>query len=134
MESVHAAPTSLFEIPLLYYNSLPHRKLDDNELSVMIDSIIHIISDEVARYEQLADQAPYVCVLLDRQFRLLVDNFNKYESIRKNTTIKENLVISMVYRKIVKKLKEIQLSDCEFRIQVLRDYMLGIKEEKTESK
>lgn len=134
VESVHAAPTSLFEIPLLYYNSLPHRKLDDNELSVMIDSIIHIISDEVARYEQLADQAPYVCVLLDRQFRLLVDNFNKYESIRKNTTIKENLVISMVYRKIVKKLKEIQLSDCEFRIQVLRDYMLGIKEEKTESK
>ena len=34
----HEAPNSMFEIPLVYFNTLPRAKMDDNELAIMIDS------------------------------------------------------------------------------------------------
>ena len=43
----HAGPTSLFEIPLMYYNSLPRAKMDDNELAIMVDSVIEVVKNVV---------------------------------------------------------------------------------------
>ena len=54
----HPAPTSVFEIPLAYYNSLPRSKMDDNELSIMIDSVISVLEKEVSKYEQEVDRDP----------------------------------------------------------------------------
>jgi hypothetical protein len=121
----HEAPTSLFEIPLCYYNSLPSSLADDNELSVMIDSVIMVLENEIKKYEKEEDRKPYLCQLLEEQFALLVKAFNndeyekKYE-LRNNTVIEENLVIGMTYRKIVKHFRSMDLSDCDERIERLR--------------
>ena len=121
----HAAPTSVFEIPLSYYNSLPRSQMDDNELSIMIDSVIAVMENEVAKYEQVQDRAPILSNRLETQFRLLVDNFNNEEydrngEMRKNTEITDNRVINMVFRKISNKIKKLGTYRFEDKIEELR--------------
>ena len=122
----HKAPTSLFEIPLMYYNSLPRAKHDDNELAIMIDSIIKIIENEVTRYEKEQDRAPYLSARIEAQFRLFIENFNndeynKDEAMRKNTSITDNRVVNMVFRKVCNKIKELNTSDFNDKIKELRE-------------
>lgn len=121
----HAPETSLFEIPLVYYNSLPRTKLDDNELSIMIDSVINVIETEVNRYEQECDRKPRFAERLEYQFNLLVENFNNdaYDvdgAMRKNTTIQENPVIAIVCKKICNKIKALNVSKFAERNEKMR--------------
>lgn len=118
----HAAPTSLFEIPLLYFNSLPRAFLDDNELAIMVDSVIRVMETEVSRYEQEKDRAPYLSKRLVSQFELFVNNFNKAENddIRKNSKLNENTVVNIVFKKVNNKLKELRTSDFSEKIEKLR--------------
>lgn len=120
----HAAPTSIFEIPLAYYNSLPRSQMDDNELSIMIDSAISVLEQEVGKYEQEVDRDPFLARRLEKQFRLLVDNFNNdeynvNEAMRKNTTIEENRVINMVFRKVSNKIKKLNTYNFEEKVEEL---------------
>ncbi len=121
----HAAPTSVFEIPLAYYNSLPRSQMDDNELSIMIDSVLAVIENEIAKYEQEKDRAPFLASRLDAQFRLFVENFNNdaYDvdgSMRKNTEIGDNRVVNMVLRKVTNKIKDLQISNFADKVEELR--------------
>ncbi|MCR5783061.1 MAG: tubulin-like doman-containing protein [Clostridia bacterium] len=121
----HTGKTSLFEIPLMYYNSLPRAKLDDNELAIMIDSVIGVIGQEVERYEQEADRAPILSRRLEQQFRLLIDNFNNDEynqndELRKNSDIGDNRVINMVLKKVSNKIKELNTFEFEAKVEELR--------------
>jgi hypothetical protein len=105
--------------------------IDDNELSIMIDSVIRVLNDEVERFEKAHDQAPYLCSILDGHFRLLIENFNnnRYEElygIRKNTQTDNNIVIGMVYRKICKEYERLLISDAEERGQELRALVKGV--------
>ena len=126
----HKPETSLFEIPLVYYNSLPRTKLDDNELSIMIDSVINVIETEVNRYEQECDRKPRLAERLENQFRLLVENFNNDEydvdgAMRKNTTIDENPVIAIVCKKVCNKIKALNISKSGDKTKELRDLIKG---------
>lgn len=124
----HKEPNSLFEIPLSYYNSLPRRLLDNNELSIMIDSVIKVIETEIGYFEQSFDRIPFLCKVLEEQFALLVENFKNEEynqkyDIRKNTELWDNIVLSMVLRKVSNVLKSAQVSNCDERCRVLRDML-----------
>lgn len=121
----HAAPTSVFEIPLAYYNSLPRSKMDDNELSIMIDSVIAVMEKEVAKYEQEVDCAPFLASRFEAQFKLFVQNFNnddynENDDIRKNTTLTDNRVVNMVFRKVTNKLKQLNTFNFDEKIDELR--------------
>ncbi len=121
----HAAPTSIFEIPLAYYNSLPRSKMDDNELSIMIDSVIDVMEKEVSKYEQEVDRDPFLAHRLEAQFRLFIDNFNndaynENDEMRKNSVISENRVINMVFRKVSNKLKKLNIYKFAEKIEELR--------------
>ena len=122
----HKAPTSLFEIPLMYFNSLPRAKMDDNELSIMIDSVINVLESEINKYEQEADRAPFLSNRLEEQFKLLVANFqndeyNEDEAMRKNTVIHENKVVNMVFKKVSNKIKALNTFGFAAKIDALRD-------------
>lgn len=118
----HDALTSLFEIPLAYYNSLPRAKMDDNELSVMIESVINVIETEVNRYEQEVDRAPFLSSRLESQFKLLVENFKNDEyALRKNTEIEDNRVINMVFKKVSNKIKALNIYKFSDKIDELRE-------------
>ncbi len=124
----HKEPNSLFEIPLTYYNSLPRRLLDSNELATMIDSVIKVLETEIGYFEQSFDRVPFLCKVLEEQFTLLVKNFSNDEynekyNIRKNSEVWDNVVLSMVLRKVTNVLKAAQVSHCDERCRVLRDML-----------
>lgn len=126
----HAGRNSLFEIPLMYYNSLPRAKMDDNELAIMIDSVIGVIAQEIDRYEQEADRAPILSKRLEEQFKILIDNFNNDEynqndELRKNSSIEDNRVINMVLKKVCNKIKELNTFDFEAKVEELRKLVKG---------
>lgn len=121
----HAAPTSVFEIPLAYYNSLPRSKMDDNELAIMIDSVISVMEKEVGKYEQEVDRDPFLAKRLEVQFRLFIENFkndayNENDAMRKNTEIADNRVVNMVFRKVSNKLKKLNTFKFNETIEELR--------------
>ena len=121
----HPAPTSVFEIPLCYYNSLPRSKMDDNELSIMIDSVISVMENEICKYEQEVDREPFLAERLEKQFRLFIDNFkndayNENDAMRKNTDIIDNRVVNMVLRKVSNKLKKLNTYECDKTIDELK--------------
>ena len=116
----HAAPTSIFEIPLVYYNSLPRSKMDDNEFAIMIDSVIAVLEKEVKRYEQENDRKPFLAGCLEAQFKLLVENFEKHEELQKNTTVDENRVVNMIFRKVGNKIKDLGIHNFDDKIDELR--------------
>ncbi len=121
----HAAPTSVFEIPLMYYNSLPRSKMDDNELSIMVDSVIAVLEKEIAKYEQEVDRDPFLAERLEKQFRLFIDNFNNDDynvddAMRKNTDLRDNRVANMVLRKVCNKIKRLNTFSADTVIEELR--------------
>lgn len=118
----HAAPTSLFEIPLAYYNSLPRSKMDDDELAIMIESVISVLEKEVGKYEQEVDRDPFLANRLEAQFRLFIENFKNDEyNLKKNTDIADNRVVNMVYRKVSNKIKQLKTYQFDKKIEELRE-------------
>lgn len=102
IESIHEGPTSLFEIPLAYYNSLPNSMRYSGEIASMVEAVIHVIRTEMNTWEKGEDIDYRICRVLKEQFDLLMENFNQYEELRGNMTAAENPVLDIIYRKIKK--------------------------------
>ena len=99
--------------------------MDDNELSIMIDSVISVMENEISKYEQEVDRDPFLAERLEKQFRLFIDNFkndayNENDAMRKNTDIADNRVVNMVFRKVSNKLKKLNTYDCVKTIDELK--------------
>ncbi len=119
----HTGKTSLFEIPVMYYNSLPKSKLDSNELSTMVDSIISVLKQEIDRFEKEEDRGPLLVDVLQKQFELLVKNFNNSEYgeiLRKHSTISDNDVVRVVLKKIVRTIKLLDVYNATEKINALK--------------
>lgn len=129
----HGGETSLFEIPLMYYNSLPKSKLDGNELATMIDAVIDVMEQEINRFEKEDDRRPLLAIRLQEQFALFVNNFNNDEynekyGLRKNTTISENSVVRVVLKKLTRKIKELDVYNTSEKIEALRQLVAANNE------
>ena len=106
LEGIHEGPTSLFEIPLAYYNSLPNSQRFVGEISAVIDAVIQTLSDELNHWERGNDAKFILCDVLKEQFMLFIENFKKFDALRMNSEASDNAVVSMVFRKIKKILSE----------------------------
>lgn len=91
--------TSLFEIPIAYYASLPSSKRFVGEISGMVDAIIKTFEDELTACEEKDDVKFKLCHLLQDHFNLLVDNYPKYQAMN-NLEFKDNPVQEIITRKI----------------------------------
>lgn len=100
IEAVHEGPTSLLEIPLVLYNSLPNSLRFIDEITGVTEAVIKTLKDELAIWENCDDAKFILCDLLKKQFMLLVDNFEKYPELSHNTKLSENPVIDIIYRKV----------------------------------
>ncbi|MCH5354104.1 MAG: hypothetical protein J1E06_11665 [Acutalibacter sp.] len=96
----HDGPTSLFEIPLAYYNSLPNSQRFVAEMATLVDAAIRIFKEELDMWERPDDAKFVLCNILEGQFRLLMENYKKYPSLSRNIPASENVVLSLAYRKI----------------------------------
>ncbi len=100
LDILHDGPTSLFEIPLAYYNSLPNSQRFVAEMTTLVEAVIDILNEELHRWEQPDDAKFVLCSLLEEHFRLLMENYKKYPNLNRGTPASENAVISLVYRKV----------------------------------
>ena len=117
----HKGQNSMFEIPLVYFNTLPRARTDNNELSIMIDSVIDVLQAEVARYEQEQDRDAILTERLMAQFHVFIDNFKNEEfDLQKNSDIEDNIVVNMVLRKVCNVIEKLQTYNFEAKIASLR--------------
>ena len=94
--------------------------LNAEAISSIVNAVIHVLRSELYQWEK-GDDVPYrICNLLKEQFYLLMDNFDKFEELRCNTTAAENPVLDIIYRKIKKVFEEI---DCEEDVEELKARM-----------
>ena len=102
LDFLHDGPTSLFEVALAYYNTLPNSKRYTSELTALVDAIIQTLQDELSTWENVNDVKFLLCKLLEEQFNLLMDNFEQYPRLRNNTTAGDNAILDIIFRKIRK--------------------------------
>ena len=100
IDALHDGPTSLFEIPLAYYNSLPNSLRFVDEITGVVEAVIQTFRDELAIWENPDDARFILCDQLKKQFMLLMDNFEKYETVSRRCKASDNPVIDIIYRKV----------------------------------
>ena len=100
IDTFHQGSTSLFEIPLAYYNSLPTSQRFVSEITALVDAVIEVLKEELHIWEKAEDQKFLLCDLLGEQFELFMKNYKEFESLNMGTPASDNLVVSMAFRKI----------------------------------
>ena len=100
IDCLHDGKTSLFEIPLAYYNSLPNSKRYTSEISALVDAVIKTFSDELRLWENDVDVKFLLSNILTEQYHLLMDNYEKYEQLRCNIKAEDNAVLDIIFRKV----------------------------------
>jgi hypothetical protein len=68
---------SAFSIPMLYCSSLPNSKRDNNELILMIDSIVDAFTLELNVFDRETDREAHLVKLMKEQFELLRKNYSE---------------------------------------------------------
>ncbi len=96
----HEGKASLFEIPVLYYNSLPSSLRYDSEMFAMVDAVIEVFREELCCWESENDAKFLLCDILRQQFDLLMENYPKYVNLNKHIDASESLVIDTIYRRV----------------------------------
>lgn len=107
LDIVHPGPTSLFEIPIVYYNSLPNAKRFRSELTSMVEAVFDIFQKEVAKWEK-PDDVPYIVFHeIIREIDLMLDNYDaSYTGKVKGNTLsggvkkEENPVLDIIARRL----------------------------------
>ncbi len=94
--------TSLFEIPVFYYASLPNNKRFNGELSAIVDAVIKTFEDELLVWEDKDDVKFILCNILNEQYNILMENYEKYPSLRNGLAAKDNIVLEIILRKITR--------------------------------
>lgn len=96
----HEGTTSLFEIPLMYYSSIPNAKRYDGEMNELVKAIIDIFYDEVNWCESKNDKKPIFWKVVEKQFNMMIDNYDKDEKLHCNMKLKDHPVIDIIYRAV----------------------------------
>ena len=102
LDFLHSGPTSLFEIPLAYYNTLPNSKRYASELSALVEAVIRTFRDELTTWESENDVKFLLCDILTQQYFLLMENYGKYAKLNCGTRPCDHPVLDIIFRKVRK--------------------------------
>ena len=110
-DELETSAVSLFEIPLLYYNSLPAQKKDIDEIESMVDAIIEGINREVSCSCHKKDIKPLLALLTQKHFDIMKENYEKCpQFFGKGVEMMSNDVMQAIFKKIVEKFEDLQVS------------------------
>ena len=107
---------SLFEIPMLYWNSLP--KKDASELDVMIDAIFEIIEKEIRTFADKDNFDPLVAKLVRDHYNLLYANYEACRELYDNhgSDPKNNRAFKVIRKKVLEKIDDLDVTKAKFRL------------------
>ena len=101
---------SVFEIPLIYYNSLPAQKKDIDEIETMVDAIMEAINREITATCKKKDIKPLLANLTEKHFVLLKENYGKApEFFGKGVDLMSNDVMQAICKKIEEKFEDLAI-------------------------
>ncbi|MBO5934610.1 MAG: hypothetical protein J6Q94_03880 [Clostridia bacterium] len=104
--------TSIFEIPMIYYNSLPPHKKDAAEIECMVDAIIFAVEKELNAFMDKSDINPYLAQVIAKHFNLLVDNYNRYpDQLGRGVEISSNDVMNVIRKKAINTIEDLDVSE-----------------------
>ncbi len=105
-EKLAAVKTSLFEIPVLYYNSLPAKKKDAAEIATMAKAITEIVYREIETFCCEGDVKPLFCQILLKHFNLLAENYKAFPKVLGKAS---EDVIMLIKETIIERLSALQI-------------------------
>ncbi|MBQ8894768.1 MAG: hypothetical protein IJ043_10235 [Clostridia bacterium] len=113
-EKLQDKQVSLFEIPLLYWNSLP--KKDAAELEIMVDAIFEIIELEISTFVDADDANPLIAKTIRDHYNMLYENYNLCPAVYTGSDrigIKENPAVKVIRKKVLEKIDDLDVSGGE---------------------
>ncbi len=110
-DAANTERTSVFELPILYYNSLPPRLRDSSEIEIMVDAIIETIETEIVVFSRHSDAKPRLGLLIAEHYNLLYKNYKKFPILLgKEIEIDSNDVMLIIRKKVEDKLIELDVT------------------------
>lgn len=91
--------SSLFEIPLKYYTSLPNSLRYEAEIVNLVDAVIKTFRDELSLSEKRDEVKFALCQVLNQEFERMIGNVKKHDLLG-GMKIGENVVINIIERRI----------------------------------
>lgn len=92
--------SSLFEIPLMYYCTLPNSARFISEFDAMVDAVIDVFREEYTKWEKEEDVKFLLCTRLTDEMSVLKKNYGIYQKYLHAEKASENPIIDIVQRKI----------------------------------
>lgn len=92
--------SSLFEIPLMFYCSLPNSGRYISELTAMVDAVCGVFDEEYTKWEKKEDVKFVLCTRLTDELNLLKRNYHWYQEELRAPAASENPVIDIIQRKV----------------------------------
>lgn len=92
--------SSLFEIPLAFYCSMPNSGRYISEITAMVDAVIDVFREEFTQWEKPEDVKFVLCTRLTDELNLLKRNYHFYQENMRAPEPLENVVIDIIQRKI----------------------------------
>ena len=92
--------TSIFEIPLLYYCSLPNSGRYISEMTAMVEAVIDVLREEFSTWFAEKDVKFVLCTRLTDELNLLKRNYPYYVEYRNAPAAADNPVIDIIQRQI----------------------------------
>ena len=114
---VDVPDVSIFEIPMLYWKSLP--KKDNAELDIMIDAIFEIIEKEVKTFADKDDISAIIAETIIKHYDSFYASYTACPELydTRKTDPKHNRAIVLIRNKILDKLDSLEVSRTEkFRL------------------
>ena len=93
-------PTSIFEIPLMYYCSLPNSGRYISEITAMVEAVIDVLREEFTTWYAEKDVKFVLCTRLTDELNLLKRNYHVYEEYQHAPLAADNPVIDIIQRQI----------------------------------
>ena len=124
LDGVHTGDTSLFEIPLVYFNTLPNRLRYDDEISSLVNAVVKVIEEILLTIENPTDVPLLLSEKLIGQFQLFINNYNAYPELNKGVALRDSMVADLVYRKVKNCIANCdQMEDQDFVLSELKAMM-----------
>ena len=116
LAALEGKKTSIFEIPLLYWRSLP--KKDAAELEIMVDAVIEILITEISRFSSKDDTEALIALSLKEQYNMLYDNYEACRCLYSNLEeeSKNNRAFKVIRKKVIEKIDELDVTKESFRL------------------
>ena len=92
--------TSIFEIPLLYYCSLPNSGRYISEMTAMVEAVIDVLREEFSTWFAEKDVKFVLCTRLTDELNLLKRNYKYYIEYQNAPAAADNPVIDIIQRQI----------------------------------